>query len=232
MKKTVLLIVLVFATLYSFSQYKKGASFLSINGMYSKNSSETGVNFNSVFIQGKYINAGISLTNIISNNFLIGAGLDYNNQNETRQSKLIILDRYIQVEDMYLKSNILVPNIFVGYYYKIAKSFYFNTNLKFRLGENYSKTEYLQALATPVTNTSYLSDTSPSSAHNGAYETKTDYFSTSLLPELTYFISDKTGFTLGLGGIEYALNDWKSENSSFTINFNPNNWLVGVKIQL
>ncbi len=62
--------------------------------------------------------------------------------------------------------------------------------------------------------------------------TETDYFSTRLIPELTWFFSSKFGLYLTLGGIEYSILDWKSNNSQWDINFNPSHWILGIQFIL
>ena len=61
---------------------------------------------------------------------------------------------------------------------------------------------------------------------------ESDYFGTEVCPELTYFVSTKFGFCLGLGGIKYSMTDWKTGNSNWTVNFNPNYWKLGIKIKI
>lgn len=61
---------------------------------------------------------------------------------------------------------------------------------------------------------------------------KIDLFNAEILPELTYFISSKFGLCLGLGGIEYSMTDWETDNSSWTINFSPVNWRFGIKLKI
>jgi len=230
MKKSILIVAITFIVFDLHSQFKKGESFFNVNGMYTKTTTETGVNSNFLSVKGKYINGGLSLSAIISDCFLIGAGLDYNNQKEIRNSNLLLLDNSFQAEEMNVNSSFLVPNIYVGYYYGITKGLYFNTNLKLRFGTNSTKVEGQQAYITsliPSTDISTVTELSK----NYKYETKADYFSTSILPELTYFITNKIGLTIGVGGLEYALRGWDTENSNFTLNFNPNNWQLGMKIQ-
>ena len=230
MKKTILIVAIAFTAFDLHSQFKKGDSFFNVNGMYANTTTETGVNSNSLSVKGKYFNGGVSLSAIISNCLLIGAGLDYNNQKEIRNSNLLLLDNTFQAEEMNVNSSFLIPNIYVGYYYGITKGLYFNTNLKLRLGTNNTNVDGQQVFISsifPSTDNTALTEISK----NYKYEKKADYFSTSILPELTYFVTNKIGLTLGVGGLEYALTGWDTENSNFTLNFNPNNWQLGMKIQ-
>ena len=231
MKGIIIITILFFNIIQLYSQFKKGESFLSISGMYSRGTTESGVNFNTTFVKGEYINSGMSLSAVISDCFLIGAGLDYNNKNEIRNSNLLITDKYFQAEEMNLNSSILVPNIYVGYYYGITRELYFNTNLKLRFGENTIKVNGQQELTTLLNTSSDINIYPEKLITTYKYKTKGNYFSTSILPEFTYFVTNKIGLTLGIGGIEYALTKWDTKNSTFVLNFNPNNWQVGLKMQ-
>jgi hypothetical protein len=53
-----------------------------------------------------------------------------------------------------------------------------------------------------------------------------------IYPALTYFISERFSLNLGLGGIAYSMINWKKDNSSWAINFNPNVWEFGVKVKI
>ena len=69
--------------------------------------------------------------------------------------------------------------------------------------------------------------------YSRVYEESSDFdlFKVEIIPELTYFISSRFGLSQGLGGIEYSMLDWETDNSSRIINFNPVNWRFGIKVK-
>lgn len=78
----------------------------------------------------------------------------------------------------------------------------------------------------------FMEDTNLSTMNGFFGESDTDYFGTQLDPGLTYFVTDKFGVFLGLGGIKYSLADWESNNSDWSINFNPSEWSFGIKFKM
>jgi hypothetical protein len=70
--------------------------------------------------------------------------------------------------------------------------------------------------------------------YSRVYEESSDFdlFKVEIIPELTYFISSRFGLSQGLGGIEYSMLDWETDNSSRIINFNPVNWRFGIKVKI
>lgn len=65
----------------------------------------------------------------------------------------------------------------------------------------------------------------------GEGSSKVDYFGIDIIPELSFFISSRFSLYLGLGGISYSLLDWETEQSNWSINFNPTYWKTGLKIK-
>lgn len=233
-KKLLLITVTIFSTLNLFSQTDKGQIILSIDGNYKKSTTENGVTKNQNVTQGKYLDAGASIGYFITNRFIVGFGLDYNWEKEDRANNLMI-NKYYQTERTSIKSNVFLPNVFVGYYYPITNRLYVNANLKFRCGK--VKSEYDTFWAGNVyypSNTviELTDDYSSSYAMNQVGNSKLDFFSADIFPELTYFISTRFSFSLGLGGVSYSLLDWETDNSNWMIDFNPSCWKFGVKIRI
>jgi len=71
-------------------------------------------------------------------------------------------------------------------------------------------------------------------SYSRVYEESSDFdlFKVEIIPELTYFISSRFGLCLGLGGIEYSMLDWETDNSSRIINFNTVNWRFEIKVKI
>jgi hypothetical protein len=233
MKRSLLITALMVTTLNLFAQTNKGKVMVSVDGSYVKSTSENGVTNNQNVTQGKYLDIGASVGYFISNRFIVGLGLDYNQEKEKR-ANILMINRYYQTERTNIKSNALLPNVFLGYYYPIVNRLYFNANLK--LSYSKIKSEY----DTFFTGDVYPSLTTfePTDEYSSSYamgqegNSKVDFFSAEILPELTYFISSRFSFYLGLGGIGYSLLDWDSDNSNWAINFNPIYWKFGVKIKI
>lgn len=234
MKQQLLIALLVLSTMDLFSQIDKGKIIISVNGNYTKSTSENGVLTNQTTVQGKYLNIGASFGYFLTDKFIAGFGLDYSWNKETRSNTLMI-NRFSQYEGIDLKSTAVLPNIYLGYYYQVINKLYFNTNLKLSYGK--VKSEYNDLLVGDV---HYPADTiisvtdqySASYMFSKAGSTEVDFFSAQVLPELNYFVSQKISLCLGLGGIEYSMIDWKTDNSNCTINFSPAYWRFGIKIKL
>ncbi len=222
MKKNVLIVLIVFSTMDLFGQISKGDIIISFDGNYMKTNTENGVTTNLLSAKGQYLSIGSSFGYFFSNQFIIGIGLNYDWGKETRFNKLYF-NNFLQEEEMNIKSNVFLPNIYLGYYFPITSKLYFNTDLKFSYGTIHSDTKTTYAGAGPSFD-SYI--------RSSAKESKSDYFSSQICPELTYFISTKLSLYLRLGGIEYSLIDWKKENSGWAVNFNPSYWKFGIKVKI
>lgn len=217
-----LIVFIVLSTMDLFGQISKGNFIISFDGNYMKTNTESGVMTNRLNSSGQYLSIGSSLGYFFSNRFIIGIALDYNWRKEKRFSKLLI-NNLMQQEGMYIKSKVILPNIYLGLYFPITNKLYFNTNLKFSYGiinADY-KTIYWAVSDSTLTYIRGYSD-----------ESKSDFFSAQICPELTYFITPKFGLCLGLGGIGYSLIDWKKENSFWIVNFNPSYWEFGFKVKI
>lgn len=231
MKRKILIVLIVFSTLNLFAQFKKGDIIISADGNYIKTNIGTGVTTNLDFTKGQYLNLGTSIGTFITNKLIVGVGLDYNWGKETKKNLLNFND-FTQEEIMTVKSNVVLPYIYLGYYQRIADKLYFSTILRFSYGN--VKSEYTTTYAgMSILNLSSGSTNSSNNYSRGSGGTsESDYFGTEACPELTYFVSTKLGLCLGLGGIKYSMTDWKTGNSNWTINFNPTYWKLGIKIKI
>lgn len=234
MKKNVILVIILLFSLDSFGQIARSKVIISMNGYYMKTNTETGVYSNGFSTKGQYLNLGSSIGLFLSDHFVMGVGISYNRGKETRLNRLIYGNTIMQMEEMKIKSSVLLPGIFFGYYFPITGKFYFNANLELNCGKINTEYERLFAQRTSyfTTDSSHVYiDNHPvnggSSGSSGTY-----YFNAQVCPELSYFISSKFGLSLGLGGIEYSITDWKSDNSAVAVNFNPSYWTLGVKFVL
>ena len=230
MKRNALIVLIVFSTMDLFSQINRGNTIMSFDGNYMKVNSENGVTTNRHSTQGQYLNVGPSIGYFITDRFVAGVGLDYYWEKEKRSNSMFINNEYVQMENMKIKSDALLPCLFAGYYYPINDKFYFSANLKISYGNIKTESHSLVATAKKMSvDELELIGSLPTVLTEQSANYDNDYFSTKITPELTYFVSRKLGLNLGLGGIAYSLNDWESDNSSWAINFNPNYWRLGVK---
>lgn len=233
MKKVILLAFIGISAIDTFSQIDKGKVIISIQGNYVKSSTSTGGITNQNVTSGKYVSLGASFGSFISERFKIAFGLDYNWDKELRLSSLFIRPSAAE-EQMEIKSSALLPNINFGYYYPVINKLYVSANLKFSYGK--IKVDYNSMYMVSQSNPSpVLSDPTSDPTNYFAVSTQTskyDFFNTGINPELVWFISEKIGLSLGLGGIEYSITDWKNDNSTWSVNFNPTYWELGVKVKL
>lgn len=229
MKRTVLLTLIAFSTIHLFAQTDKGKFIFSIEGNYQKTTTESGTTFNSLSVQSKYTNVGIAAGYFITDRFAVGIGLDYYRNNETRASYLALGQNY-QMEVDQIKSTALAPSIHFNYYLPVLPKLYFNGKLKFCYGKIKTDMRSVRASAEPYEPYNLTEYIPNSGSYVSNYNPK--FFNARFSPELTWFISSKLGLYLGLGGLEYTISEWDSDNSSFIINFNPSNWRLGVSLKL
>lgn len=229
MKKAVLIILLSISSLNLFSQLNKGEIVASMNGNYLKTNIENGVTSNQNASQIKNLNLGASVGYFVAARIELGVGIDYYWEKESRTNRLTIGDLY-QAEVMDLKSNGFLPHIYLGYYYPIVDRLYLNGKLKFGYGKIKSESNTLIAGRSNYPSESSYSPTPYTIGSEETYEA--DIFNAEIIPELTWFISPKVGLSLGLGGVKHTLLDWESDNSSWSVNFDPAYWNFGFKIRL
>lgn len=234
MKTHVLIVLISLSTMDLFAQITKGKMIISVDGNYTKTTSEDGATTNQNTAQIKNLSLGASVGYFITDKFMAGIGLDYYSSKEYRTIEMMV-NRFFQVEFMNIKSKAYLPNIYVGNYYQITNKLYINTNLKFSYGN--IKSEYNTVIVGSViypTDTIIMLTDRYSSTYSGSSEmnSELDFFNAKLFPELNYFISSNFSLCLGLGGIEYSMIDWKTDNSNWIINFNPVNWKFGIKMKL
>lgn len=232
MKKNLLLSLMVFAALNLFSQIEKGNISIGINGNYTKVNTQNGVTTNLNYTKGQYLNAGFDIGYFITDRLIAGAGFDYIGDKETRYNSLYF-NNFVQMEEMDLKSKAFLPNVYLGYYYKVVSKLYFSTSLKLSYGK--IKTEYSTTYAGGGP---FIDANGTIQSNNDPYvkgsngDSETDYFSAQIYPEVMYFITGKLGVCLNLGGIAYSINDWETNNSGFALNFKPDYWRFGIKVRL
>lgn len=233
MRKLLLLVLSFYLTENLSAQMDKGNLIFSVDGNYTKTSSETGVISNLHVSDGKFLDLGFSIGYKVSNSFVVGIGIDYGWSKEERTNQFSI-NRFYQMEQLNTKTNVFMPNVYFEYQYPLINKLFLSTNLKVGYGKITTDIHrYLLGAA------AFLSDNDIQYINkydNYAYEFKekadVNAFNARLCPELTYCILPKLAFSLGLGGIEYAIVDWEKDHTSWEVNFHPNNWRFGMKVIL
>lgn len=238
MKLTILLLAFLYTTFLLHSQIKRGDNIISLNGMYSKNTTQDGVIGNSMTINNHHLNLGATFTSYVSNHLLLGFGLDYISQKDIRTSQLILNDGHdvnsqiMRYEILNMKSTAPLPFLLIGYNIYVANKLNFSTNLKINYGQlSTNTTDQTIYQQFPISNTT-LSSFIPMPAMTSGSKEKNDFAAASIIPEMTYFFTNQIGLSVALGGIQYSITDWKTSKSDFWINLSPNTWLVGLKYKL
>jgi hypothetical protein len=239
MKLTIILFAFLFTTFLLHSQIKRGDNIISLNGMYTKNTTQDGVIGNSMTANNHHLNLGASYTNYITNHLLLGFGMDYISQKDIRSSQLILNDGHdmnsqiIRYEILNLKSTAPLPFLLVGYNIYVANKLNFSANLKINYGllstNTTDQTMYQQF---PVSNFQPISTSMFGTTYGSVSKEKNDFVAATIIPEMTYFFTNQIGLSVALGGIQYSITDWKTNKSDFWINLSPSTWLVGIKYKL
>ncbi|MCE4564656.1 autotransporter outer membrane beta-barrel domain-containing protein [Maribellus sp. CM-23] len=234
MKKNLMpFLFLILSASTAMGQITKGDIIIGFNGNYTNTSTETGVITNLSQTDGKYLNIGSSAGYFLTDNFVVGIGLDYIRNKETRENSLYFNDR-VHFESLDIKSKAFLPNVYVARYFSITNKFYFSATMKVSYGKLKTEFEtvYMERENLSSDGLSDISEGTNPSMTSLSGESEVDYFSPQLIPELTYFITDRFSACLGLGGIKYSITDWESSNSDWNVNLNPVNWSLGIKIRI
>ncbi len=224
MKKTIFTVLLTLLTIYANSQIEKGSKLLTLNGMCANINTINGVFNSSLEENKKTLSLGASYS-FIQKEFLFGFGLDFAIERNKKFFKNEILNKYYQSEQNTTVSSIILPNIYVGYYKHIFDKLYFTTNLRLGVGAVFYSLNGSTSLFDEEEAGTMISELNQ--AREIAVLTTVD-----VKPEFTYFFSKKIGISLYTGGIEYSMAKWNFTSSNLILNFNPNNWLVGLKISI
>jgi len=231
MKKIIALFIILATTMSVNSQITKGDYSISVTGNYSKGSNSSGVSTNSFTTTGENINASISVEHYKMSNFYIGLGFDFHWGNDNIFNSLSSKN-FTQYENMKVKSFLIFPNIIYGYYLPITDNLFFNLSARVGYGVlGYDYNSDYKNYQHPNGGTLAQTTTANEDLKWGSNDYFKD-FGASLSPEINYFLSDNFGLCLRLGGIDYSILDWNKDQSSFNVNFNPNNWRLGIRFIL
>ena len=225
MKKIILFAFMGLISTNLFSQMEKGSFTFLLDGHYMKTSSSTGVSTNYSATDGNYTSFAPSVAYALTNHLTVGIGADYERDKEERHNYLYF-NHFAHFEMMNIKSKTLLPSLYLGYHHPIANRLFIGSSLKFSYGKIKSsyQTTYAGINEFEGGPNNYLNSIGS--------EAETDYFRVKLYPELTYFLGQRFGLSLGLGGMEYSLYDWEQDTSGWQVNFDPTYWRLGFKLNL
>lgn len=235
MRKITILVCFILGGFSLFSQVKKDSFVFGISGNYLDAPTESGVTTNYISTDGKSLDVCPYVGYALSANFEVGVGLDYQWGDERTASQLYLINKDYYLEGMKVKTRSYIPYVYGRYSYKVINKFYVGAVLNAGYGKMKTKVRsmYLRTSVVNYIDESRLVEYVPSI--DGAYlrrETTTEIGIAELSPEITYFLFPKVGFNIVMGGIGYAVYDWKKENSNWMVDFRPRYWEFGVKIVL
>ncbi|WP_423129590.1 hypothetical protein [Gaoshiqia sp. Z1-71] len=231
MKKIILFAFMGLISTNLFSQMEKGSFTFLLDGHYMKTSSSTGVSTNYSATDGNYTSFAPSVAYGLTNHLTVGIGADYERDKEERYNHLYF-NHFAQAEMMNIKSKALLPSLYLGYHHPIANRLFIGSTMKFSYGKIKSSYQTTYAGMEELTIIDELQEGSVNYSRSIGSEAETDYFRVKLYPELTYFLGQRFGLSLGLGGMEYSLYDWEQDTSDWQVNFDPTYWRLGFKLNL
>lgn len=231
MKNKTLLALLLITVCNLNAQTEKGNEIISLFGNYSKINNESGVTTNLSSSIIKNLGVGASIGFFVADNVIAGIGLNYLSNIEFRQNEIFIED-LIHLEAMDISANMFMPEVYAGYYLKLEKKLYLSNILKTSFGTANASYTSNSVEANAYTPSGYLDISTLAYNRTITSESKYDYFSVSLSPELNYFVTSRFALSLSLGGIEYSLTNWQKASSNWLVSFHPNYWKAGFKFIL
>ncbi|HEX3007275.1 MAG TPA: hypothetical protein VHO90_06630 [Bacteroidales bacterium] len=227
MKQSLLIIILFVLTHFlSYSQIKKGDILFDLNGSYVESTSGSGVSVSNYWSKNKSLNTFFSVGYSISNSFVAGVGVGYTHLKENRNYTFLYSNNFMLAEQMKIKSSIVSPLIYFKYYKLMFGKLLFSANLSSSFGFIDLDTESVSAGRTSLIQNTNLSP------FNDSYteKNKSNNLVVSLEPEFSYFLTERWGVLMKIGGIKYYSYDF--EDHDWTISFNPNKWEYGVFLKL
>ncbi len=228
MKKTLALLLILTISISVFSQFTKGDYSILLNGSYNQGTNWMGVSTNNFTTKGENASASLSVERYRASNFYLGLGLDFQWSNDDVTNSLLSKN-FAQFENMNMQSFLVFPFISYGYNLPLADNLSLNLNARVGygiLGTNLSS-DY-QNYQHPNGGTFAQNQTANENL-TWNHSEYLDEFGTSFSPEINYFFSDRFGLSLRLGGIGYTIQEWDKDRSSFSMNFNTNNWRLGIR---
>lgn len=225
MKKTfIILVFLTFSNLCLFSQFTKGDVLLDLSGSYVESSDGSNGGISSFSSKNKTLEMSISLGTCFSNSFSIGFGLNYGHVNKTDLTRFLFYQRYYLIDQTETKASIIAPGVYLRYNKNVFGKLWFMAEFNTAYGFIDSGYESLSA----GSENKESEDLEPSLSFVNSYESgdKSGLLNVSLSPEFAYFLGDKVGLMIKIGGIQYTSYDF--EEHEWKVSVNPSTWEYGI----
>ena len=205
---------------------------------FSFNYIESVSNNNSTFSQFKSetnsLDFGLSYGFCFNNHFTWGFGINYGHIKENDLNTIFLMDfnedhDYFGKEALEIKSNIIAPLLYFKYNKQLFNKLYLSTRLTVSYGFVESKSEcfnyhsdgslYFTPVSTSSSMVTTINDTK-----------KSQYLGITLQPELCYFLTNRLGFIVKLGGVGFT--DFEGQDQHWTLSMNPSYWSYGLILSI
>ena len=223
MKKALIVLVLViFSNYWLYSQFTKGDVLVDLTGSYIESVSGSGGGITTSATKSKTLDINLSVGTCISNSFSLGFSIEYGHASNLEKNDIYVFERYILKDQVETKANIIAPGFFLRYDKNVLGKLCFIAEFNTSYGFVNSTYDVISAgssrlvdLDTPL---SYVY------AYDGSDES--EIFNISLSPELVYFLGEKVGLMIKIGGIQYTSFDFKEHE--WKVSVNPSTWEYGI----
>ncbi len=231
--KKYLLILFIILPIIGFSQLKKNSFVIGLEGNFTKKQSSLGGFSNNFSTNIKGGNISVTIGYRLTKKIEIGLGVNYYSDKTTTQSQFNQINIHQQIEESVIKSNLIMPKLYFKYGQQLIHNMYLSGNIQFGYGKLDREYKSVTASVKNI-NSNDINTFEPNQVKllSRVLDKTTNVFSAKFHPEIEYYINSRFGFSLKLGGISYIDNDQNNSENSININFNPNNWLLGFKVNL
>jgi len=245
MRKTFLLIACLFTGIYLHGQVAENGFVIRLNGNYNETAAGNILKYiNSYDVKSKDGNMSVS-AGYMYRHWLFGLGFEYNRNKSEAQGGLY--ERFYYYDESYtpenpaskiryfvesseFKLNSYGGIFYVSRYLPIYRNLYFTPGFYLGYGTiNGNQSGTMASISTedypPLTFHPYYRDTYITSFEE---DISLPYFYMQVSPELTWFLSNRLGLNVQMGGLGINVIDSDWRNSSKQINFNPSYWKLGI----
>lgn len=222
MKRFFLIFNLFFITnLLIYSQVKKGDVILDFTGSYIESINNSGVSMSNYSGKTNTIDVGFSFGYSISNSFILGLGIEYDHIKDIRNYSFSYYNAFFLAEQMEIKTNVVSPLFYLKYYKQVFDKLLFSINFNASYGFTDSNYQSMNVGASSFTQNNF-----PPFSISNSKDSKGNYLSIALQPEFNYFLTEKLGLIVKIGGVRY--NSYEFKDHEWKISLNPSNWDFGL----
>ena len=211
---------------HAFSQFIQDDVILDFTGSYVESYSSSGVTTSKYSGIDKTLDLKISIGLCISKNLTAGLGLQYGHiQNETR-FQFYYYDNFILVEKLETKATVFAPLVYLRYNRPVIGKLWFSAELSTMVGKVSTQYESMNMGAKMYPDTMTFHEIEPGNFLRGSeHHENSKILSVSLKPVFSYFLTEKIGLRIGMGGIQY--NSYNFEAHEWQVTLNPSSWEYG-----